>query len=873
MATPINPGTEQDWDQPLNTDPLYRTTHVFSTKDIVGTFDGLTQGDVQEGDAPVIDFSSDPKVTKEGVDLFPINSEFGWNVTDFSGATEKEFSDGLFEEGWAGDLFGEGGDQIGLVVSDAPTDTYKTPAVLGTWLSGIGGNTVKASTEHYSVMQNVLSDQKFPEDPDAVYGLDDDLILLSQNEAWNGVKVAELLSDPEGYGVIDKNDDGVFDLSDLLNPNETTIEYDIAYGEDYSVTMKDDGKLLYRWGNTVKRPNDIRIDAELEAPDEWSTPDDNGLLPLFRVTSAELVLHHTITNNPNDQVRPEGLENEAAIGTLPSYEELPDGTWVSTADFYAGDGTLYPAGTVLKDPSIPSTVEGTMIDQIGATSVDLEEGFTNAWYTTQDREPFEPVLNEDGEYVVGPRWRLQADKYGQDLPSVVIPTDPSDPLPTTQDEEKYEVGAETQTVLNLLDWETAVSPLSISAGWQNLAGTAAEGLELTGNLDFSFYVKGDTKPATLYSAELLMDYEEIQILAEGASFIGGAEDDYIAGQGNNTLTGGAGSDFFILSYGDSVDSGTIQSNTISDFEVGFDMLGLIGLGADNVTLDTVMSQTNITQTVDGDDLVISVGGYQIAVLEGVAEALGAESFMTATQSVTEGPVEIIGTEGDDDLEGTEGADSIDALGGNDKVLGLGGSDTIYGGEGEDTINGGSEDDFIFAEADNDTVYAGVGDDSVDGGTGDDAIYGMEGNDSLLGGAGNDTIAGQDGDDVLTGNSGSDVMFGGEGEDFLNGGYGNDRLNGGTEADTFFHLGAAGHGTDWVQDYNAAEDDILFFGNAAASASDFVVNSGNSGSGDGAINEAFVVYQGAVIWALVDGMGQDEINLRIAGSEDVFDLLA
>ena len=52
---------------------------------------------------------------------------------------------------------------MGLVVSDSPTDTFKTPAVLGTWLAGLGGNTVKASTEHYSVMQAILSTRNFQE--------------------------------------------------------------------------------------------------------------------------------------------------------------------------------------------------------------------------------------------------------------------------------------------------------------------------------------------------------------------------------------------------------------------------------------------------------------------------------------------------------------------------------------------------------------------------------------------------------------------------------------------------------------------------------------------------------------------------------------
>lgn len=198
MATPINPGTELDFDQPLKTAPDFRSLHIFSTDDITGTYDGATQGKYGGG----IDFSGEngTKETKEGVTLYPIDSEFGFYITDFEGAEDKVLDDD-YAEGWAGDLIIEG-QQAGLVVSDSPTDTFKTPAVLGTWLAGIGGNTVKASTEHYTAMQEVLSDQAFPGDPDAVYALD-----------------------------------STVDIKDLLNPNESTISYDIAYSDDYSVTM------------------------------------------------------------------------------------------------------------------------------------------------------------------------------------------------------------------------------------------------------------------------------------------------------------------------------------------------------------------------------------------------------------------------------------------------------------------------------------------------------------------------------------------------------------------------------------------------------------------------------------------------------------
>ncbi len=155
---------------------------------------------------------------------------------------------------------------------------------------------------------------------------------------------------------------------------------------------------------------------------------------------------------------------------------------------------------------------------------------------------------------------------------------------------------------------------------------------------------------------------------------------------------------------------------------------------------------------------------------------------------------------------------------------------------------------------------------------------MNGNDTIAGGAGVDELQGQDGDDVITGSSFSDLVFGGAGDDFVNGGFCHDRINGGTGADKFFHVGVEGHGSDWVQDYNSAEGDVLLFGNDSVTRADFQVNFAHTEnaegerSGDDDVMEAFVIYRptGQIMWALVDGQGQDSINLQI-GSE-VFDLL-
>ena len=224
------------------------------------------------------------------------------------------------------------------------------------------------------------------------------------------------------------------------------------------------------------------------------------------------------------------------------------------------------------------------------------------------------------------------------------------------------------------------------------------------------------------------------------------------------------------------------------------------------------------------------------------------------------PSVYIGTDGSDSLVGSEGADSL------------------YGMDGTDTLIGGAGDDFLFggdSPADlRDILYGGDGNDNMDGGWGNDELHGGNGNDTITGGFGSDTLIGNAGDDVILGAAGADLIFGGPGNDFINGGFGYDRINGGTGADRFFHAGVADHASDWIQDYNAAEGDVLVFGLAGATRQQFQVNTNFTPSaGAAGVAEAFVIYRptGQILWALVDGAGQSSINLQLGGQ--VFDLMA
>ncbi len=248
----------------------------------------------------------------------------------------------------------------------------------------------------------------------------------------------------------------------------------------------------------------------------------------------------------------------------------------------------------------------------------------------------------------------------------------------------------------------------------------------------------------------------------------------------------------------------------------------------------------------------------------LADALSAEiarAFAEAPETPTL-PENLVldGTTGDDTLIGGEGNDTINGGDGADNLIGNGGDDLIIGGASADDLR-----DNIFGGAGHDTIRGGYGNDDLRGDAGDDVVSGGFGGDTVIGGTGNDSI---------TGSALGDLLFGSDGDDFINGGFGYDRVNGGAGADGFFHLGIADHGSDWIQDYASADGDTLVFGVGSATANQFQINTTvTEGAGDRGVGEAFVIYRptGQIMWALIDGAGQDQINLQIGG--DVFDLMA
>ena len=341
------------------------------------------------------------------------------------------------------------------------------------------------------------------------------------------------------------------------------------------------------------------------------------------------------------------------------------------------------------------------------------------------------------------------------------------------------------------------------------------------------------------------------------------------GGGNNVVMPGLGNDVINLGGGQDTIVGSLDE--LNGDNIGGNIgpviaLELLGLALGPDAFSFLNGSTIVEVDADGDGVVDGTFTIQTPLESTTINVTndGTDTFLEVLNAAATGGQSITGTPGDDSLAGGDG---------NDTINGGDGLDTLIGGAGNDSLVGGTSVNDL-----RDLLFGGDGDDTLDGGYGNDELRGDAGNDILRGGFGVDNLFGGTGDDNINGAAFSDLVFGGAGNDTVNGGFGFDRINGGDGADTFFHLGVPDHGSDWIQDFSHAEGDVLFFGQAGATADDFQVNFGVTGAaGSADVDEAFVVYTGGdaplIVWALVDGAGQTSLNLQIAGADGTFDLLA
>jgi Ca2+-binding RTX toxin-like protein len=202
-----------------------------------------------------------------------------------------------------------------------------------------------------------------------------------------------------------------------------------------------------------------------------------------------------------------------------------------------------------------------------------------------------------------------------------------------------------------------------------------------------------------------MDYERVQLHAEGEAVAGDSEANILVGMGNNTFEGGGGADLFVVSYSTSATDEITSDNVISDFQVGVDKIGLVGFdalaGFDPENPDEISQAVVPGQEAGTSDLEVSVDGQMVVTLTGVAAELDILESFIVTNPTDRGDEEgttIVGDATSEELSGTFGDDDITGGAGNDYLYGLSGDDRLEGGAGLDHLYGGLDADvFVFAE--------------------------------------------------------------------------------------------------------------------------------------------------------------------------------
>ena len=113
------------------------------------------------------------------------------------------------------------------------------------------------------------------------------------------------------------------------------------------------------------------------------------------------------------------------------------------------------------------------------------------------------------------------------------------------------------------------------------------------------------------------DGEDVFFLGTGDRALGGEGNDrfFVGTGGNNTLTGGAGSDQFWIANSEL----PVSSNTITDFELGTDVIGIGGLG---------LSFNDLRISADGNNAIVATGDRNLAILFGInPTSLSADNFV------------------------------------------------------------------------------------------------------------------------------------------------------------------------------------------------------------------------------------------------------
>ncbi len=260
-------------------------------------------------------------------------------------------------------------------------------------------------------------------------------------------------------------------------------------------------------------------------------------------------------------------------------------------------------------------------------------------------------------------------------------------------------------------------------------------------------------------------------------FVGGSEDDAIAGaQEASTIEGLGGDDrLFGVSGNDWIDGGDGNDSVYGDR--GFDWL----YGGDDHDFLNGGSGKDRHFGGSGADTMVMEPSFVVAK-ETYDGGSGVDRLVLRSGAELPDDVEILSVE----ALAIRAGSGDDSLGGSDYLY-----DILFGGSGEDDLRGGTGADFIYGGFGIDTLRGNDGDDQAVGGKAADRFFGHDGDDVAYGGADSDRLSGSSGDDTLAGGNGRDFLSGNSGTDSLFGGRGNDTLVVDTVTDQIFESFAQG----------------------------------------------------------------------------------
>lgn len=318
-------------------------------------------------------------------------------------------------------------------------------------------------------------------------------------------------------------------------------------------------------------------------------------------------------------------------------------------------------------------------------------------------------------------------------------------------------GSGTDTIRSSINYTMGSGVYVETLETTNQAGTSA--INLTAN-NLGVIVKGNAGNNTL---------------------TGGSGSDYIYGMGGtDTLVGGAGDDYLFI---DSADDVVVEA-TGGGYDQLFSSVDYTlasGVYVDVLRTDNLLGTNNINLTANNLGVFvignagnnILTGGTGDDTLSGYG---GSDIYYGGAGNDT-----IAGAYGSDEImDGGTGADNMYAMGGNDiyYVDNVGDVVTEYSGEGNDTIRSSINwtlGNSVYVETLETTNQSGTGAINLTGNTSANTIKGNDGANVLTGngsGSGRDYIYGYGGDDTLYGSNdaGGDTLDGGTGADYMSGGW-------------------------------------------------------------------------------------------------------